>query len=65
MSKTTFIETIQKGYAFEGAAIELGAGMFNGEVCADAKIKIPLRMRTATDFSLVQRGLEKQKHSKF
>ena len=44
MSKTTFIETIQKGYAFEGAAIELGAGMFNGEVCADAKVKIPLRM---------------------
>lgn len=42
MSK--FISTIQEGYEFEGTAIELGAAMLDGEIFADAKVKIPLKM---------------------
>lgn len=40
----SFTEQIQKGYTLKGKGIELGAAMLNGEVCADAKIHIPLRM---------------------
>lgn len=40
----SFIEQIQKGYALKGKGIALGAAMLNGEVYADAKIHIPLRM---------------------
>ncbi len=39
----TFLETVQKGYTFEGASIELGAGIYKGEVNAEAKVKIPLK----------------------
>ena len=39
----TFLETVQKGYTFEGASIELGAGIYKGEVDAAAKVKIPLK----------------------
>ncbi len=43
MSKSKFIETIASGYDFEGNCIELGAGMYEGEILAEAKVKIPLR----------------------
>ena len=39
----TFLETVQKGYTFEGVSIELGAGIYKGEVNAEAKVKIPLK----------------------
>ncbi len=39
-----FTEQIQKGYTFKGQSIEIGAAMLNGEVAADAKIYLPLRM---------------------
>lgn len=43
MSKTNFTNSIQEGYNFEGTCIELGAGIFEGDVIADAKVKVPLR----------------------
>jgi uncharacterized protein len=44
MSANKFLETIQNGYVFEGTTIDLGAAMYDGEVFADAQVKIPLRM---------------------
>ncbi len=38
-----FVETIQAGYTFEGAAIELGAGMFDGKIYPEAAVRIPLK----------------------
>ncbi|MBT8296379.1 MAG: DUF853 domain-containing protein [Gramella sp.] len=38
-----FIEEIQKGYTTKGDYIYLGAGMLNGEVHAEAAVKIPLK----------------------
>lgn len=38
-----FLETISKGYTFEGETIALGGGMLAGEVVRDAKINIPLK----------------------
>jgi len=38
-----FIDHIQKGYTTKGDFITLGAGMFEGEILADAQIKIPLK----------------------
>ena len=38
-----FIEQIQKGYTTKGDYIYLGAGMLNGDVHADAAVKIPLK----------------------
>lgn len=43
MSKTDFIATINKAYQFEGDAITLGAGIYEGETIAEAKVAIPLR----------------------
>lgn len=40
--KTKFTETIQQGYQFKGETIQIGAGMFNGEVIPETKITIPL-----------------------
>jgi DNA helicase HerA-like ATPase len=38
-----FIESINNGYAFKGESITLGAAIHNGECCATAKIKVPLK----------------------
>ena len=40
---TAFINAIQKGYTFKGESITLGAGMLDGQVHSEAKIKIPLK----------------------
>lgn len=41
--KDEFIEEIKKGYQHKGDYIYLGAGMYEGEVYADAVVKIPLK----------------------
>ncbi len=46
MSKEKFIEAINKSYAINGASLYLGAGIFEGEIIADAKVSLPLRMMT-------------------
>jgi len=38
------VETVKKGYAFEGAALELGALMVDGTPDAAAQVRIPLAM---------------------
>jgi uncharacterized protein len=38
-----FAATISAGYAVEGPAIDLGRGMHEGELVADA-VRVPLRM---------------------
>lgn len=44
MSKEQFIEAIQKSYSMNGAAIYLGAGIYQNEILAEAKVELPLRM---------------------
>jgi DNA helicase HerA-like ATPase len=44
MSKEKFIESINKSYNTDLPTIYLGAGVFNGEILADAKVNLPLRM---------------------
>src|SRR6188768_1991799 len=44
MSKEQFIAAINKSYTINGASIYLGAGILNGEIMADAKVNLPLRM---------------------
>src|SRR6187402_1627380 len=44
MSKEKFIESIAKSYTTAGACIYLGAGIYQGEILADAKVNLPLRM---------------------
>ncbi|MGC3948017.1 MAG: DUF853 family protein [Chryseolinea sp.] len=44
MSKETFIEAINKSYSTTLPTIYLGAGVYQGEVLADAKVNLPLRM---------------------
>ncbi|MET1086556.1 MAG: helicase HerA-like domain-containing protein [Arthrobacter sp.] len=45
-NKTTAekLATIQKGYTFEGAAIELGAAIVDGELHKEAQVRLPLSM---------------------
>jgi len=45
-NKTTAekLATIQKGYALEGATIELGAALIDGELHKDAPVRLPLAM---------------------
>lgn len=43
MSNQDFIQTIQTGYTFKGAAIQIGAGIFHGEVLSEASVQIPLK----------------------
>ena len=38
------VATIQKGYALEGATIELGAAIVDGELHKDAPVRLPLSM---------------------
>ncbi|GAA0572208.1 DUF853 family protein [Kribbella sandramycini] len=42
--KADVVETVKQGYAFEGAAVELGALLVDGEPAPDAAVRIPLSM---------------------
>lgn len=42
-NKEKFIADIQEGYVFKGNTIDLGAAVLDGEILADAKVKLPLR----------------------
>lgn len=44
MSKEKFIESINKSYSINGPSIYLGAGIVNGEIVAEAKVNLSLRM---------------------
>jgi len=44
MSKEKFIESISASYSIKGGSIYLGAGIYQGEILADAKVNLPLRM---------------------
>jgi hypothetical protein len=44
MSKEKFIESISKSYTIAGGSIYLGAGIYQGEIIAEAKVNLPLRM---------------------
>jgi len=44
MSKEKFIESISTSYSIKGGSIYLGAGIYQGEILADAKVNLPLRM---------------------
>lgn len=44
MSKESFIATINKAYTTSLPSIYLGAGVLNGEIIAEAKVNLPLRM---------------------
>src|SRR5688572_10145745 len=44
MSKEKFVESINKSYNTALPTIYLGAGVFNGEILADAIVNLPLRM---------------------
>src|SRR3954471_19384892 len=37
-------DTIRAGYAFEGAAVDLGAALAGGELRPEAQVRLPLRM---------------------
>ncbi len=43
MKNQDFTQNIQKGYTFKGAAIQIGAGILQGEVHAEAAVHIPLK----------------------
>jgi uncharacterized protein len=44
MSKEKFIESISKSYTIAGGSIYLGAGIYQSEIVAEAKVNLPLRM---------------------
>jgi uncharacterized protein len=44
MSKEKFIEAINKSYTINGSSIYLGAGIVDGEIVAEAKVNLSLRM---------------------
>jgi uncharacterized protein len=44
MSKEKFIESISKSYTIAGGSIYLGAGIYQNEIVAEAKVNLPLRM---------------------
>ncbi len=44
MSKDKFIASITKSYTTSGSSIYLGAGILQGEILADAKVNLPLKM---------------------
>ena len=44
MSREKFIESITRSYSPSGASIYLGAGIFQAEIVAEAKVNLPLRM---------------------
>src|SRR6478609_6533694 len=46
MSKEKFIEVISRSYTTAIPSIYLGAGVLQGEIVAEAKVNLPLRMMT-------------------
>ncbi|MEK6782524.1 MAG: helicase HerA-like domain-containing protein [Bacteroidota bacterium] len=46
MSKEKFVSAINTSYSMTGASIYLGSGILEGEVIAEAKVNLPLRMMT-------------------
>lgn len=44
MSKEKFISSITSSYTFSSSSIYLGGGVLNGEILADAKVNLSLRM---------------------
>lgn len=42
-SNDSFLDTLQKGYAFQGESIKLGVAMLDGSVADGAEIRLPLR----------------------
>src|SRR5687767_13176587 len=44
MDKQKFIDAIGKSYTFSGSTIHLGSGVLDGEIIADAKVNLALRM---------------------
>lgn len=42
--KSAFIEAVNKSYTTSGASIYLGAGVLDGNIIAEAKVNLPLRM---------------------
>src|SRR5688572_27915058 len=44
MDKPSFITSIRNSYTFKSSVIYLGAGVYEGEILADAKVNLPLRM---------------------
>ncbi|MFD3404969.1 helicase HerA-like domain-containing protein [Kribbella sp. NPDC058693] len=44
MAESDVVETVKQGYAFEGAALELGALLVDGEPKPEAAVRIPLGM---------------------
>jgi DNA helicase HerA-like ATPase len=43
MKRDDFVTAIQRGYAVEGEAIQLGAAILEGTVQAEAPVRLPLR----------------------
>lgn len=46
MEKSRFVQAVNQSYTFKNPSIYLGAGVFEGEILADAKVNLPLRMMT-------------------
>ncbi len=46
MEKSKFVQAINQSYTFKNPSIYLGAGVFEGEILADAKVDLSLRMMT-------------------
>jgi uncharacterized protein len=46
MAKENFIQAINQSYTFKNPSIYLGAGVYEGEILADAKVNLSLRMMT-------------------
>jgi uncharacterized protein len=44
MDSQRFIEAINKSYTFQGSSIRLGSGVLSGDIMADAKVNLSLRM---------------------
>ncbi len=42
-NKDSFIEAVKSGYTFKGEAVQIGAGVLDGEVVAEAAIRLPLK----------------------
>jgi uncharacterized protein len=43
VDKAKFLQAINAGYTFKGESVKIGAGVFDGEVVADAEVSLPLK----------------------
>ncbi|RYE23273.1 MAG: DUF853 family protein, partial [Sphingobacteriales bacterium] len=41
--KAQFIETINNGYTFKGASLQLGKGMLDGQLVSETLVSVPLK----------------------